>query len=73
MAALALPFLLLAGCSEEEKKPVVSANLCLYFPSGMVLGPYDTKEACAKARENMPAAQCRVCEKPPGPETPPRP
>ncbi len=52
----------LGGCSEEEKKPEVSANLCLTLPNEMVLGPYDTKEACQTARENMPDGVCAPCE-----------
>lgn len=60
-AALAGFLLLLAGCSEETKKPAVSANLCLFLPNGGVLGPYDTGEQCATARENMPQAECRPC------------
>lgn len=54
---------LLGGCSEEEKEPAVSANLCLTLPNNMVLGPYDTKEACQTARENMPDGVCAPCEK----------
>ena len=50
------------GCSEEEKKPGVSANLCLTLPNGMVLGPYDTDKACQTARENMPEGQCQICK-----------
>ena len=59
--ALAALVFLLAGCSEEEKKPVVSANLCLTLPNGMVLGPYDTSQACETARENMPEGTFWIC------------
>ncbi len=58
-----LVLVFLVGCSEEEKKPAVSANLCLTLPNGMVLGPYDTKKECQTARENMPEGKCQVCEK----------
>lgn len=62
LLALAALLLILAGCSEEEKKPVVSANLCLTMPNGMVLGPYDTKQQCETARENMPEGKCHPCK-----------
>ena len=52
-----------AGCSEEEKKPVISQNLCLTLPNGMILGPYDTGEECQTARENMPDGKCDTCKK----------
>ena len=62
-----LPAFLLAGCSEEApKKPAVSANLCVYLPNGMTLGPYDSKQECATARENMPGGECKPCEATPG-------
>ena len=61
--ALALLAIFAAGCSEEEKKPVVSANLCLTLPNGMVLGPYDTDKACQTARDNMPDGKCQICKK----------
>jgi hypothetical protein len=62
-AALAAP-LVLAGCGEEApKKPVVSANLCVYLPNGMTLGPYDTPKECGTARENMPRGECKPCPK----------
>ena len=51
-----------AGCSEEEKKPAVSANLCLTLPNGLVLGPYDTDTECQTARENMPDGKCHICK-----------
>jgi hypothetical protein len=60
---LLMGLFLLGGCSEEEKKPEISANLCLTLPNEMVLGPYDTKEACQTARENMPDGVCATCEK----------
>ena len=60
--AFAVLALFAAGCSEEEKKPVVSANLCLTLPNGMVLGPYDTDKECQTARENMPDGKCQICE-----------
>ena len=64
LAAVLLPMLLLTGCGEDApKKPAVSANLCVYLPNGMVLGPYDSKGECATARENMPAGECRPCQK----------
>ena len=60
-----LPLLqLLTGCGEEAPtKPAVSANLCVYLPNGMVLGPYDTQKECGTARENMPAGECKPCQK----------
>ena len=58
------PVLLLTGCGEEAPKtPAVSANLCVYLPNGMVLGPYDAQTECATARENMPGAECKPCQK----------
>ena len=58
-----LVLVFLAGCSEEKKKTVVSANLCLTLPNGMILGPYDTKQECQTARDNMPDGKCQVCAK----------
>ena len=64
LAAVLLPLLALTGCGEEAPtKPAVSANLCVYLPSGMVLGPYDTQKECGTARENMPAGECKPCQK----------
>jgi aminotransferase class I and II len=65
LTALLLPLLLLGGCGGEEapKKPAVSANLCVFLPNGMTLGPYDTPKECATARENMPRGECKSCEK----------
>ena len=65
LATLLLPLLLLTGCGGEEapKTPAVSANLCVYLPNGMTLGPYDTAKECATARENMPQGQCKPCQK----------
>ena len=61
--ALAAILALLTGCSEEEKKPVVSANLCLYLQGGAKLaGPYDTKKECDTAQENLPQAVCKPCK-----------
>ena len=61
--ALAVIFALLTGCSEEEKKPEVSANLCLFLPGGVELaGPYDTKKECDTAQENLPQAVCKPCQ-----------
>ena len=60
--ALAVLALSPVGCSEEEKKTVVSANLCLTLPNGMVLGPYDTDKECQTARENMPDGKCQICK-----------
>ncbi|MAE07049.1 MAG: hypothetical protein CMH76_12030 [Nitrospinae bacterium] len=60
--ALSVLVLFTAGCSEEEKKPVVSANLCLTLPNGMVLGPYDTDKECQTARDNMPDGKCHICK-----------
>ena len=60
-AVLLLP---LTGCGEDAPtKPAVSANLCVYLPNGMVLGPYDTQKECGTARENMPAGECKPCQK----------
>ena len=59
-----LPLLALSGCGEEPPKtPAVSANLCVYLPNGMTLGPYDTQKECGTARENMPGGECRPCQK----------
>ena len=67
VALLSLAVAVLAGCSEEApKKPAVSANLCVTLPNGMTLGPYDTKEECATARENMPGGECKPCAPAPG-------
>jgi len=66
LAAVLLPLLLLAGCGggdEAPKKPAVSANLCVYLPNGMTLGPYDTANECATAKENMPRGECKPCAK----------
>jgi aspartate aminotransferase len=64
LAALLVPALLLTGCGEDApKKPAVSANLCVYLPNGMVLGPYDTQKECGTARENMPGGECKPCQK----------
>ncbi len=60
--AFAVLTLFAAGCSEEEKKSAVSANLCLTLPNGMVLGPYDTDKECQTARENMPEGKCHICK-----------
>ncbi len=61
--ALAVIFALLTGCSEEEKKPKVSANLCLFLPGGAELaGPYDTKKECDTAQENLPQGVCKPCQ-----------
>jgi hypothetical protein len=60
----AVLLLLLTGCGEEAPtKPAVSADLCAYLPNGMVLGPYDTATDCGRARENMPAGECKPCQK----------
>ena len=61
--ALATLFVLAVGCSsEEEQKPKVSANLCLFLPNGTLLGgPYDTKKACDTAQENLPQSECKPC------------
>jgi hypothetical protein len=62
LMALLAPAILIGGCGEEApKKPAVSANLCVYLPNGMELGPYDTAKECATARENMPGGTCRPC------------
>ena len=54
----------LAGCGEDApKKPAVSANLCVFLPNGMTLGPYDSEKECATARENMPSGTCKPCQK----------
>jgi len=64
LAAVLLSLLALTGCGEEAPtKPAVSANLCVYLPNGMVLGPYDTQKECGTARENMPAGECKPCQK----------
>jgi hypothetical protein len=62
--AIATLFVLAMGCSsEEEKKPQVSANLCLFLPNGNKLGgPYDTKKACDTAQENLPQSECKPCQ-----------
>ena len=63
--ALFLPLLLPAGCGEEApKRPVVSANLCVTLPNGMVLGPYDSQKECDTARQNMPGGDCKPCQAP---------
>jgi aspartate aminotransferase len=64
LAAALLPLLVLGGCGGEEAptKPAVSANLCVFLPNGMTLGPYDTQKECATARENMPQGQCKPCQ-----------
>ena len=63
LAAFVVSAFIVTGCSEEPpKKPAVSANLCVYLPNGMVLGPYDTKPECATARENMPGGECKPCQ-----------
>ena len=63
-AIVLLPLLALAGCGEDApKKPLVSANLCVYLPNGMTLGPYDTDKECGTARENMPRGECKPCPK----------
>lgn len=62
LASLSLAAFTLAGCGEEAPKPAaVSANLCVYVPNGMTLGPYDTDKECATARENMPGGACKPC------------
>ncbi len=67
LVPLAFALAMLAGCSEEPpKKPSVSANLCVSLPNGMTLGPYDTRQECNTARENMPGGECKPCEKAPG-------
>ncbi len=61
---LLLIAVVLAGCGEDAPtKPAVSANLCVFMPSGMTLGPYDTEKECATARENMPSGTCKPCPK----------
>ena len=71
LATLLLPMVLLSmlvlsGCGEDTpKRPAVSANLCVYMPNGMVLGPYDTQKECDTARQNMPRGECKPCQ-PPG-------
>jgi hypothetical protein len=64
LALVLLAPLLACGCGEEAPKtPAVSANLCVYLPNGMTLGPYDTPKACGTARENMPRGECKPCPK----------
>ncbi|MFL5217374.1 MAG: pyridoxal phosphate-dependent aminotransferase [Microvirga sp.] len=65
LAAVLLPLLLLGGCGGEDApmKPAVSANLCVFLPNGMTLGPYDTAKECATAKENMPRGECKPCAK----------
>ena len=64
---LAVAIALAGGCGEDApKKPAVSANLCVTLPNGMTLGPYDTTQECATARENMPGGECKPCESTPG-------
>jgi hypothetical protein len=59
---LLLIAVVLAGCGEDApRKPAVSANLCVFLPNGMTLGPYDTEKECATARENMPSGTCKAC------------
>ena len=62
-AAFAILAIFIVACTEEEKKPVISANLCLTLPNGMILGPYDTGEECQTARDNMPDGKCDICKK----------
>ena len=67
MVPLAFALAMLAGCSEEAPKKLdAPANLCVALPNGMTLGPYDTKQECNTARENMPGGECKPCEKTPG-------
>ena len=62
-AAFAILTIFIVACTEEEKKSLISANLCLTLPNGMILGPYDTGEECQTARDNMPDGTCDICKK----------